>query len=139
MMINIDLFFRHIGEVLHILPPYEKPKVKKQLGDVLSDYEIMAASHSSGSSTSSSLSNSTSNERSTSSSGLYTPSHSPHFIRSYSPVGTKTVSPELTGQVNFQFQLDAYSPISSAAASPGPSGTTSELVAIFLCQFSHEY
>ncbi|XP_026735798.1 transcription factor Adf-1-like [Trichoplusia ni] len=127
---DIDLFCKHIGEVLRNLPPYEKAKAKKHLGEVLSDYEIMAASHSSGRNTFSSPSNSTPSYRA-SSSELCTPSppHSQHFVRSYTPLGAMTGSPELAGQGNAprDFYLGAYSPINSAAPSPGPSGITSGL------------
>ncbi|GBP09532.1 hypothetical protein EVAR_76546_1 [Eumeta japonica] len=128
---DIDLFCRHIGEVLRNLSLYEKEKAKKRLREVLSDYEIMAASHLSGRNTFSSPSNSTSNDRASTSSELYTPSprHNQHCIRSYSPFGTTTVSPELAEQGNARgdFHLDAYSPISTATASPGPSGITNGL------------
>lgn len=40
---DIDLFVRHIGEVLRNLPQVEKAQAKKHLYEVLSEYEIMAA------------------------------------------------------------------------------------------------
>lgn len=40
---DIELFIRHIGEVLRNLPQLEKARAKKHLYAVLSDYEIMAA------------------------------------------------------------------------------------------------
>lgn len=47
---DVDLFCRHIAEVLRHLPPVHKAEAKKHLNLVLSDYEIMAAKNFNGSS-----------------------------------------------------------------------------------------
>lgn len=40
---ELDLFCRHLGEVLRNLPPVYRAEAKKQISVMLSDYEVMAA------------------------------------------------------------------------------------------------
>ncbi|XP_013189947.2 uncharacterized protein LOC106134430 [Amyelois transitella] len=50
---DVDLFCRHIAEVLRNLPPLYKAKAKKSISAIVSDYEIKAAQSNSNSSDSS--------------------------------------------------------------------------------------
>lgn len=87
---DVDLFCRHIGQVLRDLPPIQKAEAKKSLSLVLSDYEIMAAKlMTTGTSTPENLYDmpgpSRSNSSATGTSYQYSPASIHHYDVSISP------------------------------------------------------